>query len=202
MMDRRLPAGILASILSAAALLNPAVLCAQTSDSASVDAIANLVQAEIPLSIAGISVLNFGQITIPDNQDILCVYDIASDGRRTITDSRQVGQVFGDGPTPAKCAFRDGGADRAAFTLRCQEGMSVSFLVRSESATPSGGAVFFETFETYMEVDGAFIYAWDNRCLDRDIALRIGGRLMVSGSAEPSAGNFQVGTISIEAQYQ
>lgn len=202
MMDRRNPAGILASILSAATLLNPAVLSAQTSDSTSVDAIANLVQAETPLSIAGIAPLNFGQITIPDNQDIMCVYDIASDGRRTITDTRQVGQVFGDGPTPAKCEFRDGAADRAAFTLRCQEEMAVSFLVQSESATPSGGALFFETFENYMEVDGTFIYAWDNRCLDRDIELRIGGRLMVRGTAEPSAGNLQVGTISIEAQYQ
>lgn len=197
-MDRR----ILGITLGGAALLNPAMLAAQSSDSASIDAIANLVQSDTGLSITGIAALNFGQVTIPDNQDILCVYDIASDGRRTITDTRQAGQIFGDGPTPAKCTFRDGSAERASFALRCEEGRSVSFNVSSQSATPDGSAVFFETFENYMEVDGTFIYAWENRCPDRDIELRIGGRLMVRGTAEPSVGTMQVGTIQIEAQYQ
>ncbi|WP_233994201.1 hypothetical protein [Porphyrobacter sp. AAP60] len=180
-------------------LLQPGVLAAQSSDSATVDALANLVAAEQPLSLVGVAALNFGDIAIPDNRDALCAYDIASDGAQSVGENNQ---NFGEGPSPSQCAFRSGNADRAQFVLRCQQGQQVAFKLETRSVTPNGSDVFFVSFEDYIEVAGKSIYEWDGHCQDSDIAVRLGGQLLVRGTAQPSNGNVEVGTILLEAFYQ
>lgn len=190
---------ILASMAAAALLLQPGVLAAQSSDSATVEALANLVAAEQPLSLTGVAALSFGDIAIPANRDALCLYDIASDGAQSVGENNQ---NFGEGPSPSQCAFRTGNADRAQFVLRCQPGQQVSFNLETRSVTPSDSDVFFVSFEDYMEVAGKSIYEWDGQCQASDIAVRLGGQLLVRGTAQPSNGNVEVGTILLEAFYQ
>jgi len=198
--DRPMPnRRVLAGMAAAAALaLQPGALAAQTSDNATVEALANLVAADQPLSLTGVAPLNFGQVVIPRRGDIACGYDILGDGQRSVSE----GTVnHGEGPTPSGCSYRDTSSERASLTLRCEADRPITLTIRAESNNLQGGAVRFATFDDYIEVDGQERYSWDERCTGEEMTLRVGGFLIVEGEAVPSGGEVQVGAITLEAFY-
>ncbi|AUX68300.1 hypothetical protein CHX26_01105 [Porphyrobacter sp. HT-58-2] len=188
-------------ILSLAAAMT-CLACVTTplaaQESATVDALANLVQADQPLTLTGIAPLNFGQVAIPRVGNVTCTYDLRSDGNRTLVEG-SIDQ--GAGPSPAGCAYRDDRTDRARLTLRCETDRQVEIAVRSQSAGVQGTAVLFETFENYIEVDGQERFAWDRRCTGEEMVVRVGGQLVVQGEARPTDGEIVVGAIILEAFY-
>ena len=177
--------------------LTTAPLAAQ--DSATVDAIANLVAADQPLSLTGVAPLNFGQVTIPRAGNVTCSYEIRLDGNRSVAEGT-VDQ--GQGPSPAGCAYRDERTQRASLTLRCEADRQVGLTIRSSSSGEQGNAVRFSTFENFIEVNGQEIYSWDGRCNGDEVALRVGGQLLVQGEARPTETDVVVGAIVVEAFYQ
>lgn len=180
-----------------AALASPAH-AQSTGDSATVDAIANLVLADQPLALTGIAPLNFGQVTIPRQGNAVCSYILRGDGNRGLTEGN-VG--YGEGPSPAGCSYRDNRTTRASMALRCEADRVVILQIRSESSGVQGRDVFFETFDDFVEVDGQERYTWDQRCTGAEMILRIGGQLAVRGEARPTETEVQVGAITIEAFY-
>lgn len=187
-------------ILLAASLLALAAVPAhaQSSDSATVDAIAHLVTADQPLSLTAVSALNFGQVVIPAQGNVTCTYEIRGDGNLGV---RQGGTDYGLAPTPAGCTFRDGNAARATLTLLCEADRLVAISLRSQTSGIQGNAVVFETFDDFLEVDGQERYDWNQNCTGRDMTLRLGGRLAIQGEARPTGEGVEVGSVTIEAFY-
>lgn len=184
--------------ISAFALaLTAAPLAAQ--ESATVDAVANLVAADQPLSITGVAPLNFGQVTIPRVGNVVCSYEIRSDGNRSLAEGT-VDQ--GQGPSPAGCSYRDERTQRASLSLRCEADRQVGLAIRSDTSGVQGNAVRFATFENFIEVNGQEIYSWDGRCTGDEVVLRVGGQLLVQGEARPTETEIVVGAIILEAFYQ
>lgn len=194
-MRARIKAGLITPALALALTTTP--LAAQ--ESATVDAVANLVAADQPLSLTGVAPLNFGQVTIPRVGNVVCAYEIRLDGNRSVAEGT-VDQ--GQGPSPAGCAYRDESTQRASLTLRCEADRQVGLTIRAESSGAQGNAVRFATFENFIEVDGQEIYSWDGRCNGDEIALRVGGQLLVQGEARPTETDVVVGAIIVEAFYQ
>jgi hypothetical protein len=169
------------------------------NNSASVDALANLVRAEEPLTLAGGGPLTFGQVTIPRAGAENCTYSVLGNGIRRIA---QDGVSYGDGPSPAGCSYLGSQPERASMSLRCEADRQVVVSLRSESSGLQGSAVFFESSRDDLEVDGQDVSAWDQRCTGKDMVLRIGGQLQIRSDAQPTGTDaVQVGIIVVEAFY-
>jgi hypothetical protein len=216
-MNRRLK--LFASVMTCACLAQAAHLpaLAQSSDSSSVDAVATLEAAVIPLNVGGGQSLDFGSIRIPNGlvSGNTCSYYLGGDvTTQTLLRELNAGGtiVDSDFPTPSGCQL-SGAAVAARFDVTCSA--ATTQISASWSSAGATGVTFRRPDNTNRNLiaaatdggnaasmfqntitDSMTITCPNNGAVD----IYVGGEVVL-GTGATAGTNVTVGTITLSANY-
>ena len=206
-----------AGVALAASSLVGAPALAQTSDSATVNAVATIVEALVPMDVTAVRGVEFGTVYSPNGSTTgnICQYSIngqvdnLNDGAIAIAEYTSANSLVGDvGPTTSGCD-QSGAVQTAQFSVTCDASTPVNFTVSSTSASLTGvtfvdnGTSIFAggTRTAYTPSSGASTGTATTACdTDGVLDVAVGGSINIEETAI-AATDTVVGTVTIDASY-
>lgn len=189
-------------LCSASVLYIPTTVYAQTSDSATVTATAEILDQGLPLSISIDQPLYFGQVLRPALAGDICGYFIRSTGSTDFTYNNGFNNVV------ENCEFATSDQAAAELTVSCQPNSAVRFIANYLDAGLTD-ITFTDTPPANRPYPVVLRGLSDVRLSENNtmvcttggiINVDIGGHLLVGSNAV--LGEAQVGTVTIEASYE
>lgn len=191
---------------------------AQTSDTASADALATLEAAVIPLQVDGADSLDFGSLRIPNGlvAGNTCSYYSGAGNTATtaLREFNSAGSVVDQSfPTPSGCEV-SGTAQSAKFDVTCSAATPTQFSVSWTSAGNTG-VTFRETILSGLRLLAAYPDGGNASSLLQDsrsstmtltcpnngaLDIYVGGEVVLESTAS-AASQLTVGTVTLSANY-
>lgn len=173
---------------------------AQTSDSTVIEVQANVVAANVPLSITAPASINLGEVKIPVSPNNTCLYS-SGDGLSVVTD--QSG-LSGTNPEPTIC-INTITPEAASAIVECEPDLLVNFT--HSGVTSAAAAAAGLEFKPAMAFDGTNLIIINANTVTFPVICPQNGMfeadslygLLVPGTAQPYNGS--VGEITVDVAY-